>query len=150
MKVDRVVWAFSRRNFTFLDRMQEFSNELMKLEDHPDRERILRMMDFAKQKPFFAHIICDAIWARLMDPKLPTSYKRPIFYLIDAIIVNAKGDFITFTREYLEQYYPTVLEVVNSCAFFFHFCSNLCTSLMYTKLSFYFFASSYLKLTERS
>eukprot|EP00981_Chlorochromonas_danica_P002316 scaffold446_cov183-Ochromonas_danica.AAC.15 len=86
--------------FTPQDVLEQFNLILQELKDWPDRDMITALTALAEQHIDLAPYFVNLIITRLTNPSTHSSYKRPLFYLIDSIMKRVGGPFpLMFTKE---------------------------------------------------
>lgn len=95
-------------------RISLFYHKLYELKDWPDRDIITALTNFAKENIGFAQNYADLIVKRLIDPETNTTYKRPLFYLVDSIMKTVGGPYAALFEEYLSGIYSLVLRDIRS------------------------------------
>jgi hypothetical protein len=91
-----------------------FYYKLLELKDWPDLDIITSLTkmasDFITAAPVFANIIIQ----RLLDPTTNTSYKRPLFYLVDAFMKKVGGPYAALFETELAESYSQILRDIHS------------------------------------
>lgn len=96
------------------DVVAQFAAVLEQLKDWPDKEMILSLTAMAEHNINLAAFFVEIVIARLVNPATNSSYKRPIFYLIDSIMKHVCGPFPFMFAKQFNEAYPAVLKDIHA------------------------------------
>jgi hypothetical protein len=99
----------------------DFQESMLKLNDYPDKNIIDQLTYFAQSNRYnLAQEIVHAMCSRLIDVNIPSSYKLPIFYLMDSIMKYTRETYVPLYSDYLQrlemQFYMQVIFFVHTMA----------------------------------
>lgn len=90
----------------------EYKRRVLELRDWPDRDIINALTKLSREYINLAHIFTDVIVRTLIDSSTFSSYKKPLFYLIDSLMKNVGGPYAAFfTKQFADVYDLTVKDL---------------------------------------
>lgn len=87
------------------DALNAFTLNLERLKDWPDKIIIMELTAITEKNINFAFHFANIIIARLVDDRTHTSYKLPVFYLIDSVMKHVGGPFAALFGKHLSDQY---------------------------------------------
>jgi len=75
------------------DALVHFTQHLESMKDWPDKAIIMELTGITERNIDFAFNFVNIIVSRLMSSQTHSSYKLPMFYLVDSIMKNVGGPF---------------------------------------------------------
>eukprot|EP01031_Cornospumella_fuschlensis_P032832 gene32832-39697_t len=90
----------------------QFSNRLEQLKDWPDRDIILSLTKICEDYVNLAQFFVEIVVNKLIHVNTNPTYKRPLFYLIDAIMKHVGGAYpAMFTTAFHDIYQPSLVDL---------------------------------------
>jgi hypothetical protein len=86
--------------------LQTFIQRLDGLKDWPDKGAITELSAITERNIGFAEHFAKILVAKLTDPRTHSTYKLPIFYVIDSIMKHVGGPFAVLFGTYFNECYP--------------------------------------------
>lgn len=92
--------------------LQSFIQKLEGLKDWPDKVVIMELTAITEKNIGFAEHFAKIIMARLTNEQTHSSYKLPMFYVIDSIMKHVGGPFsVIFGKLFAEGYVKAVFDL---------------------------------------
>ncbi len=95
------------------DVLMKFSSTLEQLKDWPDRDMIISLTALTEHNINLANCFVDIVIARVINPATNSSYKRPIFYLIDSIMKHVGGPYPAMFARHFSEIYALALKDIH-------------------------------------
>jgi hypothetical protein len=95
-------------------RIKFFYHKLQELKDWPDRDIITAATNLARDNIALAQPFSEVILQRFLEPQLPTSYKRPLFYLLDSIMKSVGGPYAALMETHFSGTYSLILRDIHA------------------------------------
>jgi hypothetical protein len=83
-----------------------FSEKFDRMKDYPERETIRELTEIAKDHIMSSQDVATFIVTRIIDPRTNSSFKLPMFYLIDSIMKHVGGPYASLFSKLLSEIYP--------------------------------------------
>lgn len=89
-----------------------FSTQLDELRDFPEQAKINNVAHIAKTQERLAGPFVDCVINRLINISTPPTYRKPLFYAIDAIMKAAAPAYVPhFARQLAEKFPMTIRDI---------------------------------------
>lgn len=95
-------------------RINRFYTKLYELKDWPDRDIIVALSNIAKEDITTAPSLAQLVVQRLLDPSTNSTYRRPLFYLIDSLMKSVGGPYASIFENHLMDVYTMTLKDIHN------------------------------------
>lgn len=93
--------------------IRAFSTQIDELRDFPELAKINNVVHIAKTQDRLARSFVECIINRLISTSTPPSYRKPLFYAIDAIMKNAAEAFGPHFAQQLGEKFPMTIRDIS-------------------------------------
>lgn len=93
--------------------IQAFSVQLDELRDFPELAKINNVTHIAKTNERLAKVFVDCMMAKLISSSTPPTYRKPLYYAIDAIMKVAGGAYGPYFAQQLGEKFPQTIKDVS-------------------------------------
>ncbi|GAB5030800.1 pre-mrna cleavage complex 2 protein pcf11-like isoform x2 [Nannochloropsis oceanica] len=80
--------------------LQRFQEDMGKLAAHPDKDTIMRLTNIAMTHQELGNDMVELVQSRVLSSKTPPAYRLPLCYLMDSILQNVRGQYISLFARY--------------------------------------------------
>ena len=88
------------------DLLMYFTQNLENMKDWPDKAIIMDLTSITEHNINFAHNFVNIVISRLISPQTHSSYKLPMFYLMDSIMKHVGGPFAALFSKHFIDIFP--------------------------------------------
>jgi len=91
----------------------EFSYCVEELRDFPNRDLIVRLTQLALENVTISEKLGNVVMAKLIHPQTLSTYKRPLYYVVDSILKKVGGPYPAFFQTALSEHFPRTVQDIN-------------------------------------
>lgn len=95
------------------DVFAEFSYRVDELQDYPNRDLIVRLTQLALENVMMSEKLGNVVMAKLIHPQTLSTYKKPLFYVVDSILKKVGGPFPAYFENALAEHFPRTVQDIN-------------------------------------
>lgn len=95
-------------------RINRFYTKLYELKDWPDADIIKALTNIAKEDITTAPSLAQLVVQRLLDPSTNSTYRRPLFYLVDSLMKSVGGPYAAIFESHLTDVYTMTLKDIHN------------------------------------
>lgn len=91
----------------------EFSYRVDELQDYPNRDLIARLTQLALENVVIAEKLGNVVMSKLIHPQTLTTYKKPLYYVVDSILKKVGGPYPAYFQNALAEHFPKTVQEIN-------------------------------------